>query len=167
MNTKTTNETNLTNEYTMAMEQSMRKHLDGWQNGIERLEDELTHFTKEIQMTYREQIDQLKRQLHELKTRHKAMVEGGDDELLKGQSLFQQRLTAFRESFLENARRIADEDEKVPLGWLQGFTEERTQESEGWAEGLGKRAQGSEGWAEGMGDQGDESKGWVEGYKNN
>jgi hypothetical protein len=167
MNTNTTYEINLTNEYTMAMERAMRKHLGGWQNGIERLEDELTPFTKEVQMKYREQIAQLKRQLQDLKTRYTAMVEGGDDELLKGQSLFQGRLTSFRESFLETARRIAQEDEKAPLGWLQGFTEERTQESEGWVEGMGKRAQNSEGWAEGMGMQGHESKGWAEGYKNN
>jgi hypothetical protein len=127
-----------TNEYTIVVKRAMRKHLDGWQNGIDQLEVELKRFTKETQITYREKIDQLNRQLQELKTRYTAMIEGGDAEWMKGQSQFQEKLTRFRQAFLETAQSIAREDDKVPLGWLQGFTEERTLESEGWAEGYNR-----------------------------
>jgi hypothetical protein len=69
---------------------------------------------------------------------------------------------SYNEAF---AHTTNDMKEYVPLGWLQGFTDKRSLDSEGWAEGFGKRPEGSEGFAEGMGHKGKvKSKGWSEGY---
>ncbi|MFO7680508.1 MAG: hypothetical protein R6X34_10690 [Chloroflexota bacterium] len=133
---------------------------------MERLENEVKHFNREIQAAYQKDINALKRELQDLQARFMAMKEGSEEEWLKGRSQLQERIIKFRKYFMETAERIRheDADKRVELGWLQGFTDERTQESAGWAEGLAGPTEGSEGWAEGMGKQGSESKGWAEGY---
>ena len=79
---------------------------------------------------------------------------------------FRKDMFVFRSAFYQTAHRIRDE-EKVALGWLQGFTDARTHESEGWLEGMGTQPTGSEGWAEGMGTKPTGSEGWAEGYNKN
>lgn len=48
-------------------------------------------------------------------------------------------------------------------GWLQGFTDHITAQSEGWVEGMGHATHDSEGWMEGMGHATHDSEGWTEG----
>jgi hypothetical protein len=49
------------------------------------------------------------------------------------------------------------------LGWAEGMAQQRTLDSEGWGQGLGRRTGHSEGWAEGMRYQAEDSRGWAEG----
>ncbi len=143
--------------------QEIEEHLAQWAVGVDRLEKEIHTVKAEAQKQYHEQVAVLKQQLKELQIRVQAMAEGGSKEWLESQSALNERLARFRQAFLLTAQRIHHE-EKVALGWLQGFTEERSHESAGWAEGMGEPHDQSEGWAEGMGKRPTGSRGWAEGY---
>lgn len=155
----TTNPTAGTN--TRAVE--IKKHLDQWEAGINRLEEELHHVDQASQKEYLDQIAVLRQQLKELRIRLQAMVDGEPREWRESRPAFHQRLGRFRQAFTHTGNKLHQEDQ-VALGWLQGFTDERTHESEGWAEGMGEQAEGSSGWVEGMGHREADSKGWAEGY---
>ena len=143
--------------------QEIEEHLAQWTVGVDRLEKEIHTVKAEAQKQYHEQVAVLKQQLKELQIRVQAMREGESKEWQESQSALHERLARFRQAFLLTAQRLHHE-EKVALGWLQGFTEERSHESAGWAEGMGEPDERSEGWAEGMGKRSNESRGWAEGY---
>lgn len=144
--------------------QEVKEHLDYWQGGLQRLVKEVQYLKSETQNQYQPQIAALEAQLHNLQVRLKAMAEGEPKEWHEGRLGFAEQFARFRQAFLKTAQQINDSEEKVALGWLQGFTDKRTHESAGWAEGLAERPAGSEGWAEGLGKRPEGSKGWAEGY---
>jgi hypothetical protein len=154
--------TNPTSEI-RATAQDIKAHLDQWESGINRLEDEVRQVSQEAQKEYFDQIAVLRQHLKELRLRWQAIEEGEPQEWRESHPAFQQRLTRFRQVFMQTANKLHRE-ERVALGWLQGFTDERTHESAGWAEGMGEHPEGSAGWAEGMGHRPEGSKGWAEGY---
>lgn len=139
-------------------------HLANWQHGVDRLAGEVKQLKKDIQPKYEKQIADLRQQLNQLEGRLAVMK--SDVASVSGNNWAdaQVALINFAQAFDRTAYQIRDE-EQIPLGWLQGFTDARTHESEGWAEGMGRQPQGSEGWAEGMGKQPTESEGWAEGMK--
>jgi hypothetical protein len=144
----------------------IEEHLAQWSVGVERLEKEIHTVKEESQKQYHEQVAVLRQQLRELQIRVQAMREGElseSKEWQESQSALHERLARLRQAFLLTAQRLHNE-EKVALGWLQGFTEERSHESVGWAEGMGVPDEQSEGWAEGMGKRANDSRGWAEGY---
>lgn len=141
----------------------VREHLDQWEIGVDRLEEAIHHVKKEAQKEYIDQIAVLRQHLKELRLRLRAIEEGEPKEWRESRVAFYQRLTRFRQAFLQTANSLVQED-SVTLGWLQGFTEERTHDSAGWAEGMGEMPGHSAGWAEGMGHRPEGSKGWAEGY---
>lgn len=144
--------------------QQMEKHVARWQEGLDQLEEELKTIRVDARASYEEKIAKLRADWEQVYARVKALEEGSREEWENAKAYLNQRVTTFRQDFLKTARRLQTE-EKVPLGWLQGFTDERKVESDGWAQGLGDRPQGSKGWAEGQGKQPEGSKGWAEGYK--
>lgn len=154
--------TNPTSEI-KATAQDIKAHLDQWESGINRLADEVRQVSQEAQKEYFDQIAVLRQHLKELHLRWQAIEEGEPQEWRESHPAFQQRLTRFRQVFMQTANKLHRE-ERVALGWLQGFTDERTHESAGWAEGMGEHPEGSAGWAEGMGHRPEGSKGWAEGY---
>ncbi len=143
--------------------QEVGEHLDQWEAGIKQLEDEVDHVNKEFQKEYFDQIAVLRQHLKELYLRWQAIAEGEPREWRESYPAFRQRLARFHQAFMQTANKLHQED-RVALGWLQGFTDERTHESAGWAEGMGEQSEGSAGWAEGMGHRPEGSKGWAEGY---
>ena len=143
--------------------QEVKAHLSEWQAGVDRLEDEVKQIDKESQKQYADQIAVLRQHLKELRVRLQAIDEGEPREWRESRPAFHQRLIRFRQAFMQTANKLHQED-RVALGWLQGFTDERTHESAGWAEGMGEHPEGSAGWAEGMGHRPEGSKGWAEGY---
>lgn len=141
----------------------VRDHLDQWETGIDRLEEAIHHVKQEAQKEYYDQIAVLRQHLKEMRLRLRAIEEGEPKEWRESQVAFYQRLARFRQAFAHTANSL-DQEDRVALGWLQGFTNERTNESAGWAEGMGEMPEGSAGWAEGMGHRPEGSKGWAEGY---
>lgn len=120
--------------YTTINYPAVKNHLREWQEGLTQLEEDVEHVKKESQANYHEQLGILRLQLQNLQTKLESlsgqMPKTPDYDLVK----FREDMLAFSSTFYETAHRIRDE-ENVPLGWLQGFTDSRTQESKGWAEG--------------------------------
>ena len=141
--------------------------LKQWELRVDRLEEELKHFKRETQLKYEDQVEEMREKLHEAQVRLQAMIEGDPKEWAMGQPEFEEKFETFKAAFMRTANAVKHEDEakEVTLGWLQGFSEERTVDSAGWAEGMGEPAESSEGWVEGMGEQEQDSEGWVEGYE--
>lgn len=156
--------TNQTDEHIIETIDAQKNHIKQWHDRLDRLEDELTKLQKEAQITYRSKIAALKTQLNKVETRLQAMAEGDPKEWQLGRQEYEEKFTAFRTEFMKTAEQIKSDDETVALGWLQGFSDKRPLDSEGWVEGMGHRTGSSEGWVEGMGHQGSDSKGWREGY---
>ncbi len=134
--------------YTTINYAAVKNHLREWQEGLLQLEKDVAHVKKESQAKYYEQLGILRLQLQDLQTKLRSlsgeMPKTPDYDPVK----FRKDMFVFRSAFYETAHRIRDE-EKVALGWLQGFTDARTHESQGWLEGMGTQSTGSEGWAEG------------------
>lgn len=137
-----------------------------WAMRVDRLEEEVKHFQHETQLKYEHQMDEMREKLHKAEVRLQAMAEGDPKEWVMGRPEFEEKFDAFKAAFMRtaNAMKHEDEAEAVNLGWLQGFTDTRSHDSAGWAEGTGEPSPGSEGWVEGMGEQESDSEGWVEGY---
>lgn len=139
--------TNPTSE-TRTTRQQVKAHLNQWESGVDRLADEVRQVSQEAQKEYVDQIAVLRQHLKELRLRWQAIEEGEPQEWRESRPAFQQRLTRFRQVFMQTANKLHREDQ-VDLGWLEGFTNERTHESVSWAESQGHRSQDSKGWAEG------------------
>ncbi|MEZ4592850.1 MAG: hypothetical protein R3D55_17150 [Chloroflexota bacterium] len=71
------------------------------------------------------------------------MTRAGEAEWEQARKDWQKTAVAYQSTFHETADSLR---QIVPLGWLQGYTNLRTMDSEGWAQGLGHRPDGSEGW---------------------
>lgn len=142
----------------------VKNALERWQEGLKKLEEEVKTIRMEAQASYREQIADLRSDWKQVYARVRALEEGTGEEWANAQAQLQERVAAFRQAFLKTAHRL-QEEEKMPLGWLQGFTDERKAVSEGWTQGMGARPQGSKGWTEGQGKRPAGSEGWVEGYE--
>lgn len=122
--------------------------MDKWRSGLDRLEEEIHHYPSEVQANYRRQIGDLRVIWEQVEHSYKQMESAGEHEWEKSRTDWGKTAAVYWQSFLELANRIIDE-RHVPLGWVRGLTDERTQESAGWAEGYGRRPSGSEGWTEG------------------
>lgn len=144
--------------------QEIKDHLAQWESGINRLEDEVQNIRQESQKEYHDQLAVLRQHLRELRIRLQALHEGELQEWRESRPAFYERLNRFRNVFMQTAQKLHREDQAV-LGWLQGFTEERSQESAGWTEGMGEQPEGSAGWTEGLGHRPAGSEGWTEGYE--
>jgi hypothetical protein len=142
----------------------LKVELIQWKERLEHLKTQIYLIEADTQLKYEQVLDELEEKLHQAQVRLQAMLEGSPKEWYEGRDEFHERYADFRTSFVRTARQINNEDDRVALGWLQGFSDERTHDSEGWVEGMGERSVDSEGWVEGMGHRTDDSKGWVEGY---
>lgn len=91
------------------------------------------------------------------------LEQAGDDTWRQAAARWLERAEQFTRALNRLLGRPEPEDES--LGWAQGFSEQRMPDSEGWAEGMGKRPADSEGWAEGLGHREASSHGWAEGYE--
>jgi hypothetical protein len=157
--------TTLTNEIAKkkkAFLQTARVQMDQWRDGLNRLDEAIEQIPPEAQASYRKNIADLRAQWQQVEEAFQRMEQAAAERWEKVQSRWQQTAANYKEAFMETANRI--DQKEVPLGWLQGFSDKRTHESAGWAEGMGHRPEGSEGWAEGLGKQESKSKGWSEGY---
>lgn len=98
-----------------------------------QLEKDVEHVKKESQAKYYDQLGILRLQLQDLQTKFESL--SGEMPKTPGYDLnkFRRDMFGFNSVFYETAHQIRAE-ENVPLGWLQGFTDARTQESKGWAE---------------------------------
>ena len=143
--------------------QEVKHHLDQWEIGIGRLEDEIHRLNQESQRQYVDQVAVMRQHLKELRLRLQALEAGEPREWRESRPAYYERLGRFRLVFIQTANRMKQE-EQAGLGWLQGFTDERTHESAGWTEGIGEEPEGSAGWTEGMGHHPEGSEGWTEGY---
>lgn len=143
--------------------QTTQVQMNQWRDELDRLEEEIKQLPIDIQAEYCEQSANLRETWQQVEAKLQVLEGAASDQWEEMKSRWQHTSQEYRESFMGTANQLQNK-EKVPLGWLQGFTDKRTHESAGWAEGMGKRPEGSEGWVEGMGKRPSGSKGWAEGY---
>lgn len=142
--------------------QKAQDQMEEWREEINELEEKLSELSGEAQTEYEKQLAKLKVSWQQLETKFSTLQRVDDTQRSAVYADWRDTAVAYNNAFMRTANDIK---EFVPLGWLQGFTDKRTMDSEGWAEGFGKRPAGSEGFAEGIGHRGEEtSKGWAEGY---
>jgi len=133
-----------------------------WRSELNRLEREINEFSDDTRTKFEKELAELKLHWQQVEAKFSSMNRADAAGWEMTQTRWQETAVSYQRAFHQTADRVR---EIVPLGWLQGYTDIRTMDSEGWAEGLGHRPEGSEGWAEGMGHKEDEtSKGWAEGY---
>ena len=145
-----------------AFAQVAQEKMEQWRNEQNRLEREINELSNDIRLKFEKELAKLKLHWQQVEAKFSSMNRTDAAEWETAQTSWQETAVAYQRAF----HQTADEVKKVvPLGWLQGYTDIRTMDSEGWAEGFGHRPSGSEGWAEGMGHKENvESKGWAEGY---
>lgn len=158
MTTATKHETHERDTYMHNVDERMAH----WRQELNRLEQEIENFSDEAQAKFQKELAELKLNWQQVEAKFSTLKPADEDNWESERTHWEETANAYQRSFYKTADRMR---EIVPLGWLQGFTDVRTLDSEGWAQGQGHRPEGSEGWAEGMGHQEkDGSKGWAEGY---
>lgn len=130
-----------------------------WRNRIEQLKAQAITVQPEAKATYQEQYNELAARQAEVEQELQALQQASGDHWEELKSGIEKALTALEESFDQAKKKVGW------LGWVQGMTEKRQFDSEGWAEGVGHKTGHSEGWVEGMGYQPEDSVGWAEGMK--
>ncbi|MEZ4594937.1 MAG: hypothetical protein R3D55_27910 [Chloroflexota bacterium] len=134
-----------------------------WRKELNRLAQEIDELSDDVRAEYFRQLAALKLNWQQVEAKFSAMTRAGEAEWEQARKDWQETAVAYQSTFHETADSLR---QIVPLGWLQGYTNLRTMDSEGWAQGLGHRPDGSEGWAEGMGHKEQVgSRGWAEGYE--
>ena len=143
--------------------QKVQARLSGWDEAI-------VHLEKEVDKTKTEDRDKYQEQVRQLRTQKRAIVDQLDAFITadaQRQQTLKPKLDATIEAFDKRLTKISadlEESGGQPLGWLEGLSDKRPDDSEGWVEGLGEDTGESEGWVEGLGKQPKNSKGWLEGY---
>jgi len=149
-------------EKSEAVLQKVQSQMDEWRAALNTFEEKLKEATAETQAAYEEQLAQLKLHWQQVESRFGALQQAEDAQRGVAYADWRETAVSYDKAFMST---VSNMKEYVPLGWLQGFTDKRIQDSQGWAEGFGKRPESSEGFAEGMGHMSHEtSKGWAEGY---
>jgi hypothetical protein len=138
--------------------------MEKWRDGLDKLQEETRKFPQEVQSAYRRDLGALRNRWQDLLRLFVEMENAGGRQWENARYQWGKAAGEFWQAFAETGGRIRD-DIHVPLGWLQGLTDERIYQSAGWVEGMGERSAGSEGWVEGMGEQESASQGWTEGYE--
>lgn len=134
-----------------------------WREELNRLEREIDDLAGDAHAKYLQQLAALKLNWQQVEAKFSAMTRADEAEWEEARQEWQETAVAYQVAFHETADALR---QIVPLGWLQGYTNLRTMDSEGWAQGLGHRPDGSEGWAEGMGHKEKAgSEGWAQGYE--
>ncbi|MAU01923.1 MAG: hypothetical protein CL608_32705 [Anaerolineaceae bacterium] len=150
-------------EKSEAVMQKAQNQMDEWREEINEMEKKVSELSGEAKAEFQEQLTKLKLHWQQLESKFSALMQANDDQREAAYADWRDTAVSYNNTFMSTTHEMK---EYVPLGWLQGFTDRRTQDSEGWAEGFTERGpEDSEGWAEGMGHKGKvKSKGWAEGY---
>lgn len=144
--------------------QTAQVQMDRWREAFNQLVTETHQLSAQAQAEYRKDIADLRIYWQRVETAFTDLESAHDTHWAAAKADWQKKAEEFRLAFMHAAERI-QENGDLDLGWLQGFTETLTAESEGWVEGLGKQIEDTEGWTEGMGRQAEKSEGWTEGYE--
>lgn len=139
--------------------QSARLQMEKWRADLKMLAAGAEKQSVEARAAYHEALANLLGLWRKMEAGFEDMEKAGSDTWEQTSAHWQQAADRFTSAFNELTRGDA------PLGWVQGLSDRRIQDSEGWVEGMGERQPGSEGWAEGIGKREESSKGWAEGYK--
>jgi flagellar biosynthesis/type III secretory pathway chaperone len=132
-----------------------------WSHRIDRLQAKAkTLQAIENRNGYQGQLNELAQKQVELAQKFQTLqsLNGHNPEALN--SDIERTLTMIGESYNRTKEKLV---QASCLGWTEGMAQQRTLDSEGWVQGLGRRTGHSEGWAEGMGYQAEDSRGWAEG----
>lgn len=150
-------------EKSEVVRQKAQNQMDEWRAEINEWEEKLSELSGEAQAEYQEQLTKLKLHWQQVESKFSTMMQADDEKQEAAYTHWRDTAVSYNETIIRTADHMK---EYVPLGWLQGFTDRRTQDSIGWAEGFTTRGpEDSEGFAEGMGHKKKvESKGWAEGY---
>jgi hypothetical protein len=145
------------------MTQKAHHQMNEWREEINEFEAKLEELSGEARAEYEKHLAELKLNWQQVESKFSTLRQADDARRDTAYTDWRDTAVAYNDTFLTTANNIK---EYVPLGWLQGFTDRRTQDSKGWAEGLSLTGpEDSEGFAEGMGHKGKvKSKGWAEGY---
>ena len=143
--------------------QKVQKQMDEWRAETNEMEARLSELSGKAQAEYQKQLTRLKMHWQQLESKFSNMMQAEDDQREAAYADWRDTAVSYNNTFMSITHEMK---EFVPLGWLQGFTDRRPQDSEGWAEGFtDKGPQDSQGFAEGMGHKEKvKSKGWAEGY---
>jgi hypothetical protein len=133
-----------------------------WGYRIDRLQAKVIAIQAVDGTGSQEQFDELAQKRVELAQKFQALqhLNGDNRAALSLSDDIERTLTMIGESYNRTREKVV---QASCLGWAEGMAQERTLDSEGWVQGLGRRTGHSEGWAEGMGYQAEDSQGWVEG----
>ena len=147
-----------------AVMQAARNQMTEWRQALQKLEEDIHELPTETRAEYEQKLSMLKLHWQQVESKFTAISQTDPTRQGTAYTHWRETAVAYDEAFLNTTHELKA-TELVPLGWLQGFTDKRIQDSEGWAEGFGKRPAGSEGFAEGMGHKDKVgSRGWAEGY---
>lgn len=155
------NLTKTIDEKSDAMLQKAQNQMNEWREEIDELGAKLEDLSGEARAEYEKQLAKLKLHWQQVESKFSTWQQADDTRRGVAYADWHDTAVSYNEAFMQTASQMK---KFVPLGWLQGFTDKRTQDSAGWAEGFGTRPAGSEGFAEGLGQKGKNSKGWAEGY---
>jgi hypothetical protein len=145
-----------------SFQNKIETELKVWSDRIEQLKAQAITVQPEAKATYQEQYNELAARQAEVVQKLQALQQASGDQWEDLTSGVEKALTALEESFDQVKEKLA---QVGWLGWVQGMTEKREFDSEGWAEGMGHKVGHSEGWVEGVGYQSEDSVGWAEGMK--
>lgn len=150
-------------EKSEAVMQKVQNQMDEWREEINEMEKKVSELSGEAKAEFQEQLAKLKLHWQQLESKFSTLTQADEDQREAAYAAWRDTAVVYNNTFMTTTQGMK---EYVPLGWLQGFTDRRTQDSEGWAEGFTDEGpEDSEGWAEGMGHKGKvKSKGWAEGY---
>ncbi len=142
-----------------SFQDKIETELKVWSDRIERLKAQTITAQPEAKVTYQEQYNKLAARQAEVAQKLQALQQASGDQWEDLKDGVEKALTALEESFDQAKKKVGW------LGWVQGMTEKREFDSEGWVEGMGHKMGHSKGWVEGMGYQSEDSVGWAEGMK--
>ena len=154
---------NTKEEQSKRMEQKTQRKMDEWRTGLSKLEQSVNKLPVEMQQEYQKRFASLKLHWQQVESQFTALNRTNVEQREAAYAQWRDTAVSYNDAFV---RTVNDMKKHVPLGWAEGFTNERTQDSVGWAEGFTNEGpEDSEGFAEGMGHKEKaESKGWAEGY---
>lgn len=141
------------------MQERLKVQSKKWEAEIARLEAKAKSLGAQAKAEFHELIGEAQARWHEAEASLMGFGQSSEDEWETIQEHVKQAL-GNAEDALKRAATATGES----LGWATGMAESLEEESEGWAEGLGKRGPGSKGWAEGQAEElAGNSIGWPEG----
>ncbi|MBK7896297.1 MAG: hypothetical protein IPJ90_15765 [Anaerolineaceae bacterium] len=114
--------------------QVAEEKMNQWRGELTRLEREINELDDPLQANYFRRLAALKLNWQQVEAKFSTMTRADEAAWEQARQDWQETAVAYQTAFHKTADEIR---QLVPLGWLQGYTNLRTMDSEGWAQGVG------------------------------